>query len=297
MSDAFTTFRHSELLHRLVLDRSTAEEFGRVDVVWMDPETDRVMGFVSKPSRFTKKRFAFKLSQLLTIGAEGVVVNALPVETDTEHVGVLETLIGQELWSDAGDRLGDITDCLFRLETGEITHYLFRSQGWHGFIDSIYQLPTRGIVQIGKKRVLVAHKAIPLIAIYEQGLEQKVVQVAEDLQSLTETAQSATQRVGKQVRAIAQQATQKATQKAKDVREEFPPQETLKAGRSLLEQFQERAQSISKELKEELSPLAQQIKDSIQSTSQSPKPKPRPNWDTHSNNVPQPDLEDDEPWI
>jgi uncharacterized protein YrrD len=294
MPDAFTTLRHSELLHRLVLDRATTEEFGRVEVVWMDPEADRVLGFVSKPSRFTKKRFAFKLSQLLMIGTEGVVVNALPVETDADHVGVLETLIGHELWSDTGDRLGYITDCLFHLETGEITHYLFRSQGWHSFIDSVYQLPTRGIVQIGKKRVLVAQKAIPLITTYEEGLEQKVVQVAEDL---TETAQSTTQRVGKQVRAIAQQTTQKATQKAKAIREEFPPQEAMKTGRSLLEQLQERAQSVGKELKEEFSPLAQQLKDSIQPTPKSSRPRPSQDWESTSRPIPQEDLEDDEPWI
>jgi uncharacterized protein YrrD len=293
MSDAFTTLRHSELVHRLVLDRITLEEFGRVEVVWMDPQSDRVMGFVSKSSRFTKKRFAFKLSQLLTIGAEGIVVNSLPVETDTDHVGVLETLIGHELWSDAGDRLGYITDCLFHLETGEITHYLFRSQGWHGFMDSIYKLPTRGIVQMGKKRVLFAQQAVPYITTYQEGLEQKVVQVAEDLQSRLETAQSATQRVGKQVRAIAQQATQKA----KSIREEFPPQEALKTGQSWLEQLQERAQSVGKELREELSPLAQQVKDSIQPSPKSPRSKPIQKWDSNSDSTPQQDLEDDEPWI
>jgi uncharacterized protein YrrD len=293
MADAFTTLRYSELLHRLVLDRVTLEEFGRVEVVWMDPGSDRVMGVVSKSSRFTKKRFAFKLSQLLTTGAEGVVVNSLPVETDTDHVGVLETLIGHELWSEAGDRLGHITDCLFHLETGEITHYLFRSQGWHGFIDSVYKLPTRGIVQMGKKRVLIAQQAIPFITTYQEGLEQKVVQVAEDLQSLTETAQTTTQRVGKQVKAIAQQATQKA----KAIREEFPPQEAFKTGQSWLEQLQERAQSVGKELKEELSPLAQQLKDSIGSTPRSPRPKPSQDWEPTSAPVPQKDLEDDEPWI
>lgn len=259
----------------------------------MDPQADRVMGFVSKSSRFTKKRFAFKLSQLLTIGAEGIVVNSLPVETNTEHVGVLETLIGHELWSDGGDRLGYITDCLFHLKTGEITHYLFRSQGWHGFIDSVYKLPTRGIVKIGKKRVLVAQKAVPLIETYEEGLEQKVAQVAEDLQSLSETAQSTTQRMGKQVRAIAQQATQKA----KSIREEFPPEEALKTGRSLLEQLQERAQSVGKELKEELSPLAQQFKDSLQPTSRVSRPKLNQDGEPNSAPIPQQDLEDDEPWI
>jgi uncharacterized protein YrrD len=293
MTDAFTTLRHSELLHRLVLDRTSTDEFGRVDVVWMDPEADRVMGFVSKSSRFTKKRFAFKLNQLMTIGVEGMVVNSAPVETDTEHVGVLETLIGHELWSDAGDRLGHITDCLFLLETGEITHYLFRSQGWHGFIDSVYKLPARGIVQVGKQRVLVAEKAVPLIATYQEGLEQKVVQVAEDLQSISETAQTATKRMGKQVRAIAEQATQKA----KSIREEFPPQEAMKTGRSLLEQLQERAQSVGKELKEEFSPLAQQIKDSLGPTPKPPKPRSTQDRDANLGHIPPEDLEDDEPWI
>ncbi len=290
MPDSFIAIRHSELLNRLVLERATAEEFGRVEVVWMDPEAHRVMGFISKSSLLTKKRFAFKLSQLRSIGAEGIVINSLPVETDTEHVGVLETLIGHELWSDAGNRLGHITDCLFHLETGEITDYLFRSQGWHGYIDSVYKLPTKGIVQIGKKRVLVAQKAVCLIAAYQDGLEQKAAKVAEDLQSFSETAQSATKRAGQQVRAIAEQATQKA----KEVRQEFPSQEALKAGRTLLDKFQDRAQSFGKELKEELAPLAQQIKDSIQPVS---KPKSRKDWETHSAEVPPKDLEDDEPWI
>jgi uncharacterized protein YrrD len=292
-----TTYRHSELLHRLVLDRTTAEEFGKVEVVWMHPEAHRVMGIVSKTSLLSKKRFAFKLSQILTIGAEGLIVNSLPVETDTEHVGVLETPIGRELWSDAGNRLGHITDCLFNLETGEITDYLFRSQGWHGYIDSVYKLPARGIVQMGKKRVLAAERAVPLIAAYQEGLEQKV---AEEFQSLSETAQSATKRAGQQVRAIAEQATQKA----KAVREEFPSQEALKAGRSLLEQLQERAQSVGKELKAELSPFAQQLKQSIQPSPspnppapQAPPPKSQKDWETEQKNIPQTDLEDDEPWI
>ncbi len=292
MPDTLTPIRHSELLNRLVLERATAEEFGRVEVVWMDPEAHRVMGFISKSSLLTKKRFAFKLSQLRSIGVEGIVVHSLPVETDTEHVGVLETLIGHELWSEAGNRLGHITDCLFHLETGEITDYLFRSQGWHGYIDSVYRLPTRGIVQIGKKRVLVAQRAVPLIAAYQDGLEQEAAKVAEDLQSFSETAQSATKRAGQQVRAIAEQATQKA----KAVRQEFPSQEALKAGRSLLDKFQDRAQSFGKELKEELTPLAQQIKDSIQPISKPPI-KPHKDWDANSAQVPPKDLEDDEPWI
>jgi uncharacterized protein YrrD len=299
MPESFTQIRHSELLNRLVLERATAEEFGRVEVVWMNPEAHRVMGFISKTSLLTKKRFAFKLSQLLTIGAEGIVVNSLPVETDTEHVGVLETLIGHELWSDAGNRLGHITDCLFDLETGDITDYLFRAQGWHGYIDSVYKLPTRGIVQIGKKRVLVTERAVHLIAVYQDGLEQKAATFAEDLQSFSETAQSATKRAGQQVRAIAEQATQKA----KAVREEFPSQEALKAGRSLLERLQDRAQSIGKDLKEELTPLAQQIKDSIQPLSKSSTPT-KPHKDEKVNleqanldQTPQKDLEDDEPWI
>jgi uncharacterized protein YrrD len=292
MPDSFIQVRYSELLNRLVLERATAEEFGKVEVVWMHPEAHRVMGFISKTSLLTKKRFAFKLSQLLTIGAQGIVVNSLPVETDTEHVGVLETLIGHELWSDAGNRLGHITDCLFNVETGDITDYLFRSQGWHGYIDSVYKLPTRGIVNIGKKRVLAEQRVVSLITAYQDGLEQKAAKVAEDLQSFSESAQSATKRAGQQVRAIAEQATQKA----KAVREEFPSQEALKAGRSLLEQLQDRAQSIGRELKEELTPLAQQIKDSIQPSSKPPM-KSRKDWETNSAQVPQKDLEDEEPWI
>lgn len=285
------TIRQSELLNRLVLHSDTAETFGKVEIVWMHPAAHRVMGFVCGSSGLRRRqRFAFKLSQLLSVGTEGIMVNSLPVKAVAEQVEVLETLIGHELWSDAGNRLGHITDCLFNLKTGEITNYLFRSQGWYGYVDKLYRLPTSSILRIGKTRVLVAEQSVPLITAYQDGLEQKVSKVAEDLQSFSETAQTATKRAGQQVRMMADQATQKA----KAVREEFPPQEALKVGRSFLDQLQARAQSVGQGLKDELSPITRQIKESIQPPS---KPIAQTDWETLINHVPPEDLEDDQPWI
>jgi uncharacterized protein YrrD len=294
MSNSLSTIRQSELLHRLVLHRSTAETFGKVEILWMHPAAHQVMGFVCESgSLLHKKRFAFKRSQILSVGTEGIIVSSAPVEAKAEQVEVLETLIGHELWSDTGNRLGNITDCLFNLETGEITAYLFRSHGWHGYIDKLYQLPTRGILRIGKARVLVTERSADLITVYQDGLEQKV---SDDLQSLSETAQAATKRAGQQVKVIAEQATQKA----KAVREDFPSQEALKAGQSLLEQFQERAQSIGQDLKEELSPFIKRVKASIQPQPPQSKesiPKTQKDWDTVLSHIPPEDLEDNEPWI
>ena len=44
MSDQPDVIRHSELLHRLVLDRKTTEELGRVERLWMHPPAHRVLG-------------------------------------------------------------------------------------------------------------------------------------------------------------------------------------------------------------------------------------------------------------
>ncbi|NJR69778.1 MAG: hypothetical protein HC771_14785 [Synechococcales cyanobacterium CRU_2_2] len=43
--DSPIIIRHSELLNRLVLERDTGQEVGRVERLWMYPQAHRVMGW------------------------------------------------------------------------------------------------------------------------------------------------------------------------------------------------------------------------------------------------------------
>ena len=250
MSSQPATIRHSDLLHRLVLDRTTTEELGRVEVVWMHPPVHRVLGFICKSNLLGGKRFAFNLKQLQRLGTNSIIVSSQPVETNATEVGHLESLIGLELWTEAGTQLGRITDCLFNLHSGVILAYLFRSEGWRGFTHGVYQLPAQQIVSFGKKRILVSEAASRHGRVYEAGVEQKVSQVGErvrstyteaahDLQeslmawrsSLSEQAQTVKQQAkqrfghlkadaGQQVRSFQAQATQSAKNLGQQLQQE-----------------------------------------------------------------------------
>ena len=217
MSGQPDTIRQSDLLHRLVLDRTTTEELGRVEVIWMHPPIHRVLGFICKSSLLGGKRFAFNLNQLQRLGANSIIVSSQPVETNATEIGHLESLIGLELWTEAGTQLGRITDCLFNLRNGVIVAYLFRSDGWRGVTQGVYQLSASQIVSFGKKRVLVSESAMHACQLYEAGVEQKLSQVGKRVQSsYLETAQELQDSftdwrssLSEQAKAVKQQAQQR----------------------------------------------------------------------------------------
>jgi uncharacterized protein YrrD len=294
MSSRLETIRHSELLHRLVLDRTTTDELGRVDVVWMHPDSHRVLGFVCKSGLLGKKRLAFNLGQIHNLGSEGIVVSSQPVETDAEQVSFLETFIGKALWNDAGDQLGKITDFIFNGSTGVIRDYLFRSQGWRGFADGLYRLPAEQIVSFGKKRVLVAERATHKLMLYEEGLQQKFSKVSDTLRDdigdrlkegyadVTQELQGSKTRLG---RSLSEQ-TQEITKQAKGQFQQFAKQATQVAKTvsqryedgTLMEQVREKFQVPE--------PPARQSSEVEQKPSKNrPIDRPIDQWD------------DEEPWV
>jgi uncharacterized protein YrrD len=293
MSFQSDNIRQSDLLHRLVLDRNTTDELGKVEVVWMDPGTQRVLGFIAKSGLLGKTRFAFNLGQLQKLGTESVVVNSRPVETDVKQVGFLETLIGHELWSESGDKLGKITDCIFNRRTGSISDYLFRSDGWRGFANGLYRLPVPQIISFGKKRVLVSEAATRKLTLYEEGLQQKLSKVGDSFrdnigdrlkESYTEVTQELREKSGG--RSLSEQA-QDIAQQAK--------------GRfqTLAEKAAQTAKNVSQQVGQQLEDgtLLDQVKDKLQSP---PRPSPRrasPERESQFRSQSSKDREEDEPWI
>ena len=264
--------KQSDLLNQLVFDRNTMQELGCVDVMWMHPPVHRVLGFVCKSGFLGTKKTAFNLAQVKTIGINGILVNAKPVETDSEKVRNLESLIGSEIWSDAGDKIGRITDCLFNLRTGAISRYLFISSGWSGITGDVYLLPPNQIFSFGSKRVLVSEANF---AVYREGIKQKLTkagtQATLELRSLTEQAKERAQSLAEQakekVQTLGEQLTEETQTLAKQSKEK---------GQILIEQVRQ-AQTTREQVKEKLDPLIEKNLNA-------------PTTET--------DLEDDdEPWI
>jgi len=248
--------RQSDLLNRIVIDRSTMEELGSIDVLWMHPPVHRVLGFICKSGFLGTKKTAFNLAQIKTLGTNSILVNARPVETDSEQVRKLESLIGCEVWRDDGDKNGKIIDCLFNLKTGAITQYLFVSHGWGGIASDIYLLPPRQILSFGNKRVLVS--VAENLDVYRPGIRQKLSkagyslqqeyeQATQELRSLAKQAQAATTEAKERAQALVEQAKQKVQTLNEQLKEE-----TEEKSQSLVEQVKERAQVISEQVKEKL---------------------------------------------
>ncbi len=168
--------RQSQLLDQLVLDRATMDECGRIEVMWSYPKVHRVLGFICKAGRFDRTKLAFNLDQIDKIGENGVLVTSAPVETDRDRVQQLETLIGCEVWTDEGKRVGRINDYVFHLDSGNIRYYLLGSGGLQGLTGKLYSLYPSQILGYGRGRVMVSAGIAEGLELYQVGLDQKIEQ-------------------------------------------------------------------------------------------------------------------------
>jgi uncharacterized protein YrrD len=269
--------RQSELLNQLVLDRNSLEELGRVEVLWIYPPKHQVLGFVCKSGFLGAKKAAFKLAQISTLGANGILTQGQSEETDADKVRKLESVIGHEIWSDAGNKVGRITDYLFNLQTGAITQYLFLSSGWGGIAGDVYQLPPTQIFSVGSKRVLVSEATAHQCMLYREGIKQKLTKVGDVLKedyeqatqewrSLTQRAQSATEDAKGRLQTLAEQAkerahvlSQQAKQKAQTLSEQIKTE-----SQTIAQQAKERSQTLAEQVKERTQTLGKQVEEGIQ---------------------------------
>ncbi len=250
--------RHSELLSQLVLDRATMEEVGRIETLWMYIPAHRVLGFICKSGFLGRQKFAFNLSQLQAIGDKSILVEDAPQATDGEKVRQLESLINAEVWTDAGNKIGKITDYRFRLKDGDITDYLFTANGLSAITDGVYRLRPSQILSLGR-RVVVATSTVERLELDRDGIKRKLgkvgellreeySQVAEEAKSLTQQARSVTQRAKDRVRDLAEQAIETSQTLAEQAKE---------TSQRLAEQVKEQAEIIKEELAEDFATQAE----------------------------------------
>jgi uncharacterized protein YrrD len=242
--------RHRDLLNLLVIDRATTDELGRVEVIWMHPPAHRVLGFICKTGPLGGPKLAFNLKQIHQLGSKSIVANGAAVGTNTSEVKLLESLIGLEVWSDQGTKIGKIIDCLFDLKSGVITQYLFRSDGWRGVTGGVYELPTGSIQRFGKKRVFVSGTVTRQPKIYQAGLEEKLAKAGNRIQSrLIDLTHQVTDQATHRVQSLTDQATQRAQTLGQQLTEETQnlTQVARQRGQSLFARVQEQARSLGEE--------------------------------------------------
>lgn len=180
MDTQLEVVRQSDVLNRLVLDRRTTEEVGRVGQLWVNPQSHQVIDLTCKSGFLGNKKSSFSWRQIETIGADSILVND-DSETMEPEKPELFSLIGHEVWTDAGNKAGKIVDFLFLPQTGDVVEYLFMSSGWRGVLDGIYLLAPLTIASVGSKRVIVPDEVVQMPLQYTEGLNQRFSQAAEFL--------------------------------------------------------------------------------------------------------------------
>ena len=253
--------RHSEILNQLVLNRATLEEFGRVEILWMYPPAHRVLGFICKSGFLGNQKSAFKLSQIEAIGVNGILTHSQPDATDADRVRQLESLIHSEVWSNGGEKVGKIVDCVFNLQSGAISDYLMVGDRLSKLAGTIYRLPINRISSLGRKRVLVSDRTIQAFPLYREGIQQKIskasnavkddyTQVTQELKSIAQRAQDTRVQTTSQLKNLAEQAKDRAQSLAEQAKEKA--QELNEQLRSGAETFVEQAKETTENLVERI---------------------------------------------
>jgi uncharacterized protein YrrD len=203
---------HSDLVGGQVFDRDTTEDLGRVETLWMYPQSDRVLGFIIKSGLLGKNKAAVNLKQIRAVGPQIVWVEGKSTATNADRVKQLESLIGLDLCTEGGERIGRIVDCQFNWKTGEIVEYRFATNQLEAITGDTFALHPAYVLSFGKKRVLISDRAAKAVLDQPVGIQRKLAALKDNIK--TEYTQ-----VSGDVLTIAQQAKQTAKTRAKSFSE------------------------------------------------------------------------------
>ena len=113
----------SDLLrHRVRCDRGL--DHGSGVMGWMHPPVHRLLGWVSRPSGFGRRRLVWRLDQLRDLTEQELLVVGDPAETDPDILERLPTLLEAALLGQDDRPLGTLADAAVELRSGRIQHYL-----------------------------------------------------------------------------------------------------------------------------------------------------------------------------
>lgn len=213
--------KQSELLDRLVLDFDTTEIVGRVKKLWLDVESHQVKGLTCARKMFDREKHLFSWNKVVTVGHDSILVNT--GELEEAEPEAIDNIVGLKLWTDAGNRVGQLVDYSIDTATGNVTAYLFTSNGWRGIAGGTYILEPDAVITVGSKRVIVAETGIQNAQQYEEGLNQKIRHARQFIQEDIAKSQSDfgvavqnTRRIASGLQTKTHQATEVAKQKLSD---------------------------------------------------------------------------------
>ncbi len=175
-----TAIKGSDLLNRLIFDYITIEALGRVKQLWLDVKAHQVVSLTCQSGRLGRIQRSFTWSQIDTIGTYIILVKAQE-SADLEAPESLKSVVGHEVWTDAGNKAGRLADYCIDPQTGAVIDYLFVSKGRCGVADGIYRLSPSAIISVDRQRLIATDAMVQNAEQYTEGLSQKIQNAAEFL--------------------------------------------------------------------------------------------------------------------
>jgi uncharacterized protein YrrD/uncharacterized protein YjbJ (UPF0337 family) len=290
--------KQSQLIGKLVLDRQTMEEIGKVDRIWLNPHTHRIIGFTAKAGLLGMKKRSFAWQQIYSLGTN-ILVNNITDEEEWQKPDTSEQILDWELLTEDGNKAGKIEDYLIEPTTGEVISYLFLAIDRGNILTRRFLLSPEGITNIGNKRVLARTIAVETSEPYTEGLNLLLTQardfILEDKENTVQHLEMVKEKFGNlvtqfktetppkieqvkeqvtgRVQELREQATEKAqviagqaTEKAQELREQAAGKAQVIAGQATekAQEFREQAKQQAQHLVEEAQPLINQAKEKAQ---------------------------------
>jgi uncharacterized protein YrrD len=246
--------RQGELVGRQLMAYETTEEVGTVEHLLVDMKLAQVVGLVYKTAAKTAgliaRRQTLSWSQLVKIGRDRILIHH-PAEL-TEHaeaaaqLAAAQDVVGLEVWTDGGDRIGQIVDLCLDVATGKVQQYLFtlNYSGEPSEVDladeldhseddferseaaaktvSAYIIAPQTIISAGRKRMMIAEEDAYRAKLYDQPLStllsvkpsarldwrsEQLPEMPTDFGELLQRGQSLAGRVGERVKQQAKRFT------------------------------------------------------------------------------------------
>jgi uncharacterized protein YrrD len=193
--------RQGELVGRGLMAYETTAEVGVVEHLLVDVKLAQVVGLVYKTVGVIARRQTLGWSQLVKVGRDRILIHQKDPQTDppetTPQIAAAQNMVGLEVWTDGGDRIGEIVDLCLDLATGKVQQYLF-TLSYSGSPDSgssdidqasepdeiddlnlsepaaktvsAYIILPQAIISAGRKRMMIAEEDAYRAKLYDQPL-------------------------------------------------------------------------------------------------------------------------------
>ncbi len=153
--------RRSQVLGTQVISQANADRLGVVSEVWADLEARQVLVLGVLEKAFAGSPRLLELRQVTALGQDAILVPSDEVFDNLDLEG-LSQVVGSEVVTEEGIRLGKVKDFEFNSVSGQITGLILSNLGLTflpGFILSTYLLSAEEIIAVGGERLIVADGA------------------------------------------------------------------------------------------------------------------------------------------